>query len=73
MGSQSHAHATRRAFGGAPCRATKRVRGVPGWRVEPLANAAGAVGGAPYAATNRVRGVPTWVWRTHAGDCTGSF
>ena len=61
-------------FGGAPCGATKRVRGVPKWGVEPHANAAtGAFGGAPYGATKRVRGVPKWGVEPHASAATGAF
>eukprot|EP00959_Pyramimonas_sp_CCMP1952_P381801 8000586-Pyramimonas_sp.AAC.1 len=54
--------------------ATKRVRGVLEWVVEPHADAAtGAFCGAPYGATKRVKGVPEWGVEPHADAATGAF
>ena len=69
-----HANAAIWAFGGAPCGATKRVRGLPKWVRGRHADAAtGAFGGTPNGATKRVRGVPNRARCRHANAAYGAF
>ena len=67
MNPRRHADAAAEAFGGAPCGATKRVKGVLEWAWGPHAVApTETIGGAPYRAANRVKRVPEIDMRTES-------
>eukprot|EP00959_Pyramimonas_sp_CCMP1952_P045584 952430-Pyramimonas_sp.AAC.1 len=70
MGQSPPADLASGSFGGAPCGATNRVRGVPTWVAVPACGPRQlGLQWSSLWATSRVRGVPKWVAVPACGSC----